>query len=210
MRSQYRALPTTLQNRFAAISGRTLTVIAAITLFLLALLAGAAHPGVRQHILASSTAGDGLDAVLGRPQQLQEGFTIVTPTYKRVDALPAFLKHYATGEVASLKRIVLQWVDTETEPPADFVSSLPSYKVPVIIEQLTSRSLNERFRAGKNTRTEAILSIDDDLLFAPEHVELGYQTWKDVAVGRLGMVGYFAREALEDGRYLPDKVDTYR
>jgi hypothetical protein len=207
---QYSLLPTTIQNRIAATSKRSLAFLAASLLLLLALFASAAHPGVRARILPSRIKADGLEDVLGRQTSLEHGFTIVTPTYQRIQALPAFLNHYATGEVASLKRIVLQWVDTEHDPPKDFLKSLSSYSVPVIIERMTSRSLNERFRPSKDARTEAVLSIDDDLLFAPEDVELGYQTWKALAVGRLGMVGYFAREALEDGIYSADKLGTYR
>lgn len=134
----------------------------------------------------------------------------MTPTYRRPERLPTFLDNYATGNVPSLHRIVLQWVDVENDPPDSILSSLPEYSIPVIIEYMNDTSLNLRFNPSDRVKTEAVLSIDDDLEFAPGDLETGFQVWKTWGDSRQQMVGFFPREISEEGIYIVPHVSTYR
>ena len=126
---------------------------------------------------------------------------MVAPTYQRAAQLPEFLSRYASGNVTSLKRIVLLWNEVDTEPPQSLVKSLPSFNVPVIIEQRHINSLNQRFHETEYITTECVLAMDDDMLYHPEDVEFGYQTWKSFGQGRKRMIGYHQRAVSTDGRY---------
>lgn len=135
---------------------------------------------------------------------------LVVPTYRRLKDLPRFLKNYAGGNIPSLRRIVLLWNDIENEPPEEFLHSLDEYKnVPVVVEQRHINSLNQRFRKSENIRTEAVLSLDDDMLFEPADIQLGYDTWKQYGQGRRRMLGYVAREASDDKSYMVDGFESY-
>ncbi|KAI9697350.1 MAG: hypothetical protein M1820_007856 [Bogoriella megaspora] len=171
-------------------------------------LASAEHSGVRQRIPALLAEKDGLEPILGAKTEREYGFTLVAPTYKRVERLPTFLSNYANGTIPSLRRIVLLWNDVENEPPTSFTDTLTSYTVPIIIEQRGINSLNQRFKLSENIRTNAILAIDDDIIFKPEDIELGYQTWHQYGLGRKRMVGYVPRE-VRDGTYVVERLPTY-
>lgn len=124
--------------------------------------------------------------------------------------MPKFLENYAGGNIPSLRRIVLLWNDIENDPPEDFLRSLDKFKkVPVIVEQRHINSLNQRFRKTENIVTECVLSLDDDMLFKPADIQLGYDTWKQYGQGRRRMVGYVAREATADKVYMVDKLQSY-
>lgn len=132
------------------------------------------------------------------------------PTYKRLKDLPKFLEHYAEGNITSLRKIILLWVDLENGPPQDFLSSLDKYqKVPVIVEHPRDKSLNQRFRRSENIKTEAVLSLDDDMLFEPYSIQLGFDAWKQYGQGRRRMVGYVAREVGKDGSYMVGGFQSY-
>jgi len=93
------------------------------------------------------------------------------------------------------------WHDNTTEPPQSVVDSLASYKVPIVIEK-RDRPLNERFRRSDNIKTNCVLAIDDDMIYKPTDVEMGYQVWKAFGQGRTRMVGYIKRAASKEGKYL--------
>ncbi|KAK5721953.1 hypothetical protein LTR15_006547 [Elasticomyces elasticus] len=193
--------PLRLNKRYIVLGGVAFLLICL-------LFAGAAHPDVRRRILPAS-GQDGLESILGRKEQLEEGFTLVTPTYRRLERLPTFLDNYATGKIPSLKRVVLLWADLENAAPESFTSTLSKYAVPVIIGELTHNSLNERFRATKDMPTKGILSVDDDVLITPEDTEMGYQAWRDWGEGRKRMTGYIPRELKADGTYVVERLPSY-
>jgi hypothetical protein len=137
-------------------------------------------------------------------------FRLVVPTYRRLKDLPKFLDNYAGGNIPSLRRIVFLWNDIENEPPETLLRSLDNYKkVPVIIEQRHINSLNQRFRKSENIKTECVLSLDDDMLFKPEDVQLGYESWKQYGQGRRRMLGYVAREVTKDNSYMVHDFHSY-
>lgn len=124
--------------------------------------------------------------------------------------LPKFLENYAGGNIPDLRRIILLWNDVENEPPEDFLRSLDKYeKVPVIVEQRHINSLNQRFFKSENIVTECVLSLDDDMLFEPDDIQLGFDTWKQYGQGRRRMVGFVAREATSDNAYMVADFHSY-
>lgn len=122
--------------------------------------------------------------------------------------LPSFLDTYASGTIPSLRRILILWHDNTTSPPSDFLDSISSYPVPVIIEP-RHISLNQRFHTSENVVTDCVLTIDDDMRYKPEDIEFGYQAWKELGQGRKRMVGYVARE-VRDRTYILNNLETYR
>jgi hypothetical protein len=151
---------------------------------------------------AAAGPQDGLEGFLGPLRtDFEDGFTIVSPTFNRSSLLPVFFDNYASGEIPSLRRVIMIWND-DTPPTQEFLDSLTKYKVPITIEQRHVNSKNERFRASENMRTAAIFALDDDMRFKPEDVEFAYQAWREYGQGRRRMLGLVAREVGPDGEYL--------
>lgn len=191
-------------------------------------LAKAKLPNVTQSVLELS---DGLEPVLGDGRQMYaEGFryvsvaycsfalhthssapiSIVTPTYRRLDMLPRFLDTYAGGKIPSLRHITIQWVDSQSSPPAWLEERMKAAKVPCRLRVMNATSLNERFRPDESIGTSAVLSLDDDVLLRPVDVEQGYQAWRQFGQGRRRMVGFFARTITDDLRYSARRTSTYK
>jgi hypothetical protein len=126
---------------------------------------------------------------------------MVSPTYKREKLLPEFLSRYAKGDIPSLQKIILLWVDQESGPPDWLTSSLANYNVSTVIKQVPTLSLNERFRPIPEIETDCVLSLDDDVILEPIDLEQAYQTWLTFGQGRRRMVGFSARKILDHDRY---------
>lgn len=134
----------------------------------------------------------------------------MVPTYRRVKDLPKFLANYAEGNISSLRRIILLWNDVENDPPETLLHELEKFKkVPVIVEQRHINSLNQRFRKSENIKTEAVFSLDDDMIFKPSDIQLGFETWKQYGQGRRRMVGYVARETDDHENYMVRDYKTF-
>ncbi|GIZ49327.1 hypothetical protein CKM354_001235900 [Cercospora kikuchii] len=185
---------------------RALLFACPLALLTLLLLAGWLRhdPSAIRHplqVLGLSHEGDGLEGVLGKEKPAEEdGFTIVSPTYRRLETLPQFLDNYANGNLSSLRKIVLLWNDIENDPPPSFLGTLDTYRVPVVLEQRHINSLNQRFHPTEHVKTNCVFSVDDDMIFKPEDVEYGYQAWKDQNKGRQRMLGFIAREVRRKGQ----------
>jgi hypothetical protein len=125
---------------------------------------------------------------------------MMVPTFRRPERIAPLVALYATGEIPSLRLIVIMWHDAETPPTPDLLANVTGHPIEVTVE-MRGASLNERFRRSDNVRTAAVLSIDDDLLFKPEDIELGYQAWKGYGGGRRRMVGYMQRQITPSHEY---------
>jgi hypothetical protein len=165
---------------------------------------------------ASSTARatDGLDYVLGpmRQDEHEDGFTIVTPTLKREELLPAFLDNYATGNIPSLKKILLLWVNLTKEVPEYLrgpALARSNYTVPIEIQILREPSLNQRFRPNPSIKTSCVFSLDDDILMTPAEVEAGYVAWRELGQRRR-MLGFAARRVGANFKYHAATGDYYQ
>lgn len=124
--------------------------------------------------------------------------------------MPQYLEAYATGNIPSLRKIILIWNNIDERPPADLVELASSYSVPVIIEERGRNSLNERFYPTPAIKTECVFAMDDDMVFTAKDVENGYQAWRTFGLGRKRMVGFVPRDASDDGVYNPPSYHKYR
>ena len=85
-----------------------------------------------------------------------EKFTVIIPTYKRVELLKRVLENYCklTSHIDS---IIVVWNNIE-EPIPDTLKYF-SCSVPVHLKQETTNSLNNRFKPFPEIRTEGMISL---------------------------------------------------
>jgi len=107
-------------------------------------------------------------------------FSIIIPTYKRHSLLKHNLELYANGSVPSLSKI---WVvpDKGDFLPEDFIDK--NWKVDVEVVYMPKESdkrLTRRFVRPEGLRTQAVMSLDDDLSITPEAMELAFQVFKSL------------------------------
>ena len=151
------------------------------------------------------------------------GLTIRVNTFRRNDLLEGFLKYYTAEkrmkECALLKEITVVWSDTENKPPLDWEktygpkvvsntdtkdSKNPITGPYVRFEVHEQNSLNNRFVSLQDVPTEAVLSIDDDLIIPCDTLAQNLRTWTSFPRALVGfsprMHGYDALSG--DTRYL--------
>ncbi|XP_068668635.1 glycosylinositol phosphorylceramide mannosyl transferase 1-like [Aristolochia californica] len=122
------------------------------------------------------------------------GFTIVVNTWKRNDLLKKSIAHYSACLCVDSIHIV--W--SESEPPSDSL-----HRVLRHIVQSNSRdgrhielkfdihkedSLNNRFKEIPDLKTEAVFSIDDDVIFPCTSVEFAFKVWQSAPAAMVGFV----------------------
>ncbi|CAI0443548.1 unnamed protein product [Linum tenue] len=107
-------------------------------------------------------------------------------TWKRYDLLKQSIAHYAS--CSELDSIHIVW--SEPDPPSDpLVAHLNR------ILQSKSRgpsnkedSLNNRFKEIKDLKTDAVFSIDDDVVFPCSSVEFAFHVWQSAPDNLVGFV----------------------
>ncbi|KAF9594504.1 hypothetical protein IFM89_031622 [Coptis chinensis] len=124
----------------------------------------------------------------------RKGYTILMNTWKREDLLKKSITHYSS--CAELEAIRIVW--SEPNPPS---KSLRNFLREVV--QTTSRngrelelkfnfnkedSLNNRFKEIKDLKTDAIFSIDDDVIFPCTSVEFAFHVWQSAQDTMVGFV----------------------
>ncbi|EGP92052.1 uncharacterized protein MYCGRDRAFT_107566 [Zymoseptoria tritici IPO323] len=143
---------------------------------------------------------DGLESVLGNITPAEEdGFTLIAPSWKRLDTLPDWIKHYASGDIPSLRRMIIIWPKVQGDAPTSLLDNVTqsNYPIPVIIDQREVNTLNGRFLKIDAIKTNSVLAMDDDMLYDPKDVEFGYQVWREFGQ-RERMSGFIARATNKD------------
>ncbi|OAY66990.1 Glycosyltransferase family 64 protein C4 [Ananas comosus] len=125
---------------------------------------------------------------------LGEGYTVVINTWKRNDLLKQSVVHYAS--CVGVDSIHVVW--SEPDPPADSLrdglmqavrsKSKLGQDVDIIFDINQEDSLNNRFKEIKDLRTDAIFSIDDDVLFPCASVEFAFSVWRSAPTTMVGFV----------------------
>ncbi|GAQ83597.1 Acetylglucosaminyltransferase [Klebsormidium nitens] len=123
----------------------------------------------------------------------QKRYTIVVNTFKRHDLLKRSLEHY--GHCNRADAIRVQWSEADP-PPADVASFLTADRgmpgsddsVEVKFDVHLEDSLNNRFKPLPDVRTEAIFSVDDDLLVPCETLEFAFELWTSAPDQLVGFV----------------------
>ncbi|OMO76246.1 EXTL2, alpha-1,4-N-acetylhexosaminyltransferase [Corchorus olitorius] len=135
-------------------------------------------------------------------------YAIVMNTWKRYDLLKKSISHYAS--CPRLDSIHIVW--SEPNPPSDSLerflnrviqsNSRNGRKVELVFDINKEDSLNNRFKEIKNLRTDAVFSIDDDVIFPCSSVEFAFTVWQSAPDT---MVGYVPRMHWVDEKKGKDK-----
>ncbi|KAF7993770.1 hypothetical protein HCN44_010365 [Aphidius gifuensis] len=104
------------------------------------------------------------------------GFTAVILTYDRVELLFSLINQII--EVPSLTKILIVWNNVIKNPPA--AQRWPKLSKPLEIIRAKENKLSNRFYPYDQIETEAILSIDDDIvMLTPDELEFAYEVWRE-------------------------------
>lgn len=104
-----------------------------------------------------------------------QGYTAVILTYNRNKVLYQLINHL--DKSPSLDKILIVWNNPTTNPPDP--SKMPNIKKPWVIIKAAANKLSNRFYPYQEIRTEAILSIDDDIsMLTVDELEFGFEVWK--------------------------------
>lgn len=104
-----------------------------------------------------------------------QGFTAVILTYNRVKMCMTLMKQLQ--KVPSLQKIIIVWNDPYSDPMKE---KWPDIKKPWKLIRTKTNRLTNRFYPFKEIETEAVMSIDDDLLMLTiDEIEFAFQTWKE-------------------------------
>ncbi|CAI9091657.1 OLC1v1026732C2 [Oldenlandia corymbosa var. corymbosa] len=122
------------------------------------------------------------------------GYAMLINTWKRNDLLKKSISHYTS--CPRLSSIHIVW--SEPDPPSD---SLIKYLTHVIKSNSKNGreielkfdinkedSLNNRFKEINDLKTDALFSIDDDVIFPCSTVELAFTIWQSASDTMVGFV----------------------
>lgn len=132
--------------------------------------------------------------VPGSAPTTRKGYTILINTWKRNDLLQISVQHYS--KCARVDSIHIIW--SEPDPPSDALydtlsevvdsNSKVGTNVELVFDLNHEDSLNNRFNEIKDLKSDAIFSIDDDVIFPCNSVELAFTVWKSAPETMVGFV----------------------
>nr|AKT94859.1 glycosyltransferase family protein 2 [Populus tomentosa] len=115
-------------------------------------------------------------------------------TWKRYDLLKQSISHYAS--CSGLESIHIVW--SEPNPPSDSLSTFLNHviesktrglkKVELSFDINKEDSLNNRFKEIPGLKTDAVFSIDDDVVFPCSSVEFAFKVWQSAPNAMVGFV----------------------
>ncbi|XP_029671569.1 exostosin-2 isoform X3 [Formica exsecta] len=104
------------------------------------------------------------------------GFTAVILTYDRLELL--FLLINKLVKVPSLSKVLVIWNNQHKDPPPS--TRWPKVNKPLKVIQTKENKLSNRFYPYDEIETEAVLSIDDDIIMlTADEVEFAYEVWRE-------------------------------
>jgi len=115
-------------------------------------------------------------------------------TWKRYDLLKQSIKHYSS--CPRLESVHIVW--SEPNPPSESLlkylhhvvksKSRDGRYVKLRFDINTEDSLNNRFKEIKDLETDAVFSIDDDVIFPCSSVEFAFDVWQSAPDAMVGFV----------------------
>lgn len=124
----------------------------------------------------------------------RKGYSIVMNTWKRYDLLKQSIKHYSS--CPRLESVHIVW--SEPNPPSESLlkylhhvvksKSRDGRYVKLRFDINTEDSLNNRFKEIKDLETDAVFSIDDDVIFPCSSVEFAFDVWQSAPDAMVGFV----------------------
>lgn len=104
------------------------------------------------------------------------GFTAVILTYDRLELLFVLINKLV--KVPSLSKVLVIWNNQQKDPPHS--SRWPKLTKPLKVIQTKENKLSNRFYPYDEIETEAVLSIDDDIIMlTTDEVEFAYEVWRE-------------------------------
>lgn len=104
------------------------------------------------------------------------GFTAVILTYDRVESLFTLIQKLV--RVPSLSKVIVVWNNQKKHPPAPQLWPKVSKTVKLI--HTKENKLSNRFYPYEEIETEAILTIDDDIvMLTADELEFGFEVWRE-------------------------------
>lgn len=80
--------------------------------------------------------------------------------------------------VPSLQKILVIWNNQKKSPPN--IALFPKIPKPLKVIQTKSNKLSNRFYPYPEIETEAVLTIDDDILMlTPDELDFGFEVWRE-------------------------------
>ncbi|XP_058109210.1 glycosylinositol phosphorylceramide mannosyl transferase 1 isoform X1 [Magnolia sinica] len=158
-------------------------LLACCIAFTLVVITGraAAFMGWRHHVTVGSSPP-------------RKGYTILINTWKRNDLLKKSISHYTSCPGVDAIRIV--W--SEPNPPSDSLrgflwktlksNSKDGKEIELRFDINKEDSLNNRFKEIKDLKTDAVFSIDDDVVFPCSSVEFAFSVWQSAPATMVGFV----------------------
>ncbi|KAJ4428121.1 hypothetical protein ANN_24135, partial [Periplaneta americana] len=105
-----------------------------------------------------------------------QGFTAVVLTYDRVESLFTLIQKLV--KAPSLNKVLVVWNNQRKAPPHP--SMWPKINKPLKVIQTKENKLSNRFYPYEEIETEAILTIDDDIvMLTADELEFGYEVWRE-------------------------------
>ena len=105
-----------------------------------------------------------------------DGFTAVILTYDRLESLYQVIQSVA--QTPSLAKILVIWNNQQKAPP-DY-ADMPVVAKNITIIQTSANVLTNRFHPFSEIQTEAVLSMDDDIvMLTSDELEFAYQVWRE-------------------------------
>lgn len=151
-------------------------------------------------LLAFSTSGstfllwNNQTSSLRRFPDSRKGYSIVMNTWKRYDLLKQSIKHYSS--CPRLESVHIVW--SEPNPPSEsllkFLHQAVKSKardgqyVKLRFDINKEDSLNNRFKEIEDLETDAVFSIDDDVIFPCSLVEFAFDVWQSAPDAMVGFV----------------------
>lgn len=110
--------------------------------------------------------------------------TIRVNTFRRLDLLKIFLDNHSNCDVVDQIQVIWSDPDNNDKIPNNWLTLYPKDKV--IFEIHDNNSLNNRFKPLHEIHTNAVLSLDDDIILPCQVIEKSLKVWesnKNVLVG---------------------------
>ena len=127
---------------------------------------------------------------------LEKKLTALISVYKQPTCLKMMIDHLRTCPL--IAEIRVNWFEEDTSPPpAD--DDVSNHLAPVKFDQLENK-ISQRFLPRDDFITDAIFSLDADVFYSCESLELAYSTW---ASRNNTVVGFHPRNMKEKKKYAP-------
>lgn len=105
-----------------------------------------------------------------------DGFTLVLNTFRRNACLRLAFEHW--GRCAAVRQVRVSWSDVERRPPAWLAACAAAEPERFVVDAYHFNRLSNRFRPLPSAPSEALFSVDDDVMFECALVAEAHAEWR--------------------------------